>query len=72
MTEDHLRKITRLLDIIDSVVSNDDSYPEPNLPFTVNKDGSVVFDEKVSAELAKTENSDLVEWAHQNVKSLFE
>jgi len=72
VTEDHLRKVTRLLDIIDSVVSRDDSYPEPNLPFTVNGDGSVVFDEKVSAELAKPENSDLVEWAHQNVKSLFE
>ena len=72
MTEDHQDKAVRLLDIIDGVVSQDDSYPEPNLPFSVNEDGSVVFDAKVSAELAKPENADLVDWAHKNVLSLFE
>jgi hypothetical protein len=72
MTEDRQDKTVRLLDIIDAVVSQDDSYPEPNLPFTVNGDGSVLFDANVSAELAKPENSDLVDWAHQNVLSLFE
>ena len=72
MTEDHQEKAIRLLDIIDGVVSQDDSYPEPNLPFSVNGDGSVVFDAKVSAELAKPENADLIDWAHKNVLSLFE
>lgn len=72
MTEDHQEKAVRLLDIIEGVVSQDDSYPEPNLPFTVDEDGNVVFDTKVSAELAKPENADLVDWAHQNVLSLFE
>lgn len=72
MTEDHQEKAIRLLDIIHGVVSLDNSYPEPNLPFSVNEDGSVVFDAKVSAELAKPENADLVDWAHQNVVTLFE
>ncbi len=72
MTEDHQDKAVRLLDIIDGVVSQDYSYPEPNLPFTVNEDGNVVFDAKVSTELAKPENADLVDWAHENVLSLFE
>ncbi len=72
MTEEHEDRVTRLLDIIDAVVIRDDSYPEPNLPFKVNEDGSVHFDEKVLAELTKPENSDLIDWAHQNVVSLFE
>jgi hypothetical protein len=72
MTEDFQDRAVRLLDIIDAVVSQDASYPEPNLPFKVNADGSVIFDEKVSAELGKPENADLVDWAHQNVVSLFE
>ena len=72
MTEEHEDRVTRLLDIIDAVVIRDDSYPEPNLPFKVNEDGSVLFDEKVLAELTKPENSDLIDWAHQNVVSLFE
>jgi hypothetical protein len=72
MTEDHQDKAERLLNIIDEVVIQDDSYPEPNLPFTVNEDGNVVFDAKISAELSKPENADLVDWAHKNVLSLFE
>ena len=72
MTEEHEDRVTRLLDIIDAVVIHDDSYPESNLPFKVNEDGSVLFDEKVLAELTKPENSDLIDWAHQNVASLFE
>jgi hypothetical protein len=72
MTEDHQDKAIRLLDIIDQVVCQDGVYPEPNLPFKVNGDGSVVFDAKVSAELSKPENADLVDWAHENVVSLFE
>ena len=72
MTEDHQDRAVRLLDIIDDVVSRDDSYSALNLPFTVNEDGGVVFDAKITAELSKPENADLVEWAHENVVSLFE
>lgn len=72
MMEDHQDRAVRLLDIIDDIVSRDDSYSELNLPFTVNEDGSVVFDAKVTAELSKPENADLVDWAHENVVSLFE
>jgi hypothetical protein len=72
MTEDHEEKAVRLLNIIDRVVTEDDSYPEQNLPFKVNGEGVVEFDAKVSAELARPENVDLVDWAHKNVLSLFE
>ena len=72
MTEDHQDRAVRLLDIIDDVVSRDDSYSALNLPFTVNEDGGVVFDAKITSELSKPENADLVEWAHENVVSLFE
>jgi hypothetical protein len=72
MTEDQQDKVVRLLDIIDEVVSRDDSYSELNLPFTINEDGSVVFDAKVTAELYKPENADLVDWAHENIVNLFE
>ena len=72
MTEEHEEKVTRLLDIIDGIVSNDDSYPDPHLPFSVNREGKVTFDSKLSAELAKPENSDLVGWAQEHIASLFE
>lgn len=72
MTEEHEEKVTRLLDIIDGIVSNDDAYPDPDLPFQVDENGKVTFDSKLSAELAKPENSDLVDWAHEHIVSLFE
>lgn len=72
MTEEHAVKASRLLDIIDAVVADDDAYPDPHLPFWVDGDGKVTFDTKLSAELAKPENSDLVDWAHEHIVSLFE
>lgn len=72
MTEEHEEKATRLLDIIDAIVKNDDAYPDPDLPFAVDENGKVTFDAKLSAELAKPENQDLVDWAHEHIVSLFE
>ena len=72
MTEEHAEKISRLLGIIDSIVKDDDTYPDLNLPFQVDENGKITFDEKLSTELAKPENSDLVDWAHQHIVSLFE
>lgn len=72
MTEEHEEKVTRLLDIIDDIVNNDADYPDPDLPFEVDDNGKVTFDAKLSAELAKPENQDLVDWAHEHIVSLFE
>ena len=72
MTEEHEEKVTRLLDIIDGIVKDDDAYPDPDLPFQVDENGEVTFDAKLSSELAKPENRDLVDWAHEHIVSLFE
>ena len=72
MTEEHAEKISRLLDIIDSIVKDDDTYPDQDLPFQVGENGKITFDTKLSAELAKPENQDLVDWAHEHIVSLFE
>ena len=72
MTEEHEEKVSRLLDIIDSIVRDDDAYPDPDLPFEVDGNGKVTFDAKLSTELAKPENQDLVDWAHEHIVGLFE
>jgi hypothetical protein len=72
MTEEHSEKVSRLLDIIDSIVKDNDAYPDPDLPFQVDENGKVTFDEKLLTELAKPENSDLVDWAHEHIASIFE
>ena len=72
MTEEHEEKVSRLLSIIDSIVRDDDAYPDPDLPFEVDGNGKVTFDAKLSTELAKPENQDLVDWAHEHIVSLFE
>ena len=72
MTEEHEEKVSRLLDIIDSIVRDDDAYPDPDLPFEVDGNGKVTFDAKLSTELDKPENQDLVDWAHEHIVNLFE
>ena len=72
MTEEHAEKVSRLLDIIDSIVRDDDAYPDSDLPFQVDGNGKVTLDAKLLTELAKPENSDLVDWAHEHIISIFE
>jgi hypothetical protein len=72
MTEEHEEKVTRLLDIIDSILRDDYAYPDNHLPFEVDGNGKVTFDAKLSTELAKSENQDLVDWAHEHIVGLFE
>ena len=72
MTEDQAQKAIRLLNIIDELVLNDDDFPDKRLPFTVLSSGTVVLDERLLRELEKPENSDLLEWAYQNIVSLFD
>jgi len=71
MTDDHMDKAVRLLDLIHEVVSHDGSYPNPNLPFRVDDVGRVTFDSKMMALLNRPENEDLIDWAHKHVESLF-
>ncbi len=72
MTEDQADKSMRVLNIIDELVLNHDDYPDNRLPFTVLPNGTVVFDERLIRELEKPANSDLLEWAYQNIASLFD
>jgi len=71
MTEDYSDKAYRLLDIIESIVSNDDGYPDLKLPFWVDENGCVIFDQQILVELEKPENQDLIHWAYENVIDLF-
>jgi hypothetical protein len=71
MTDDHMDRVVRLLDLINEVVTHDGSYPNPNLPFSVDSMGHVTFDSKMMALLNRPENADLIDWAHKHVESLF-
>ena len=62
----------RLLDIMYDLYADDKRYPAQKLPFLAGDDGSVVLDADLMTELNKDGNQDLVEWAHQNIVSLFE
>jgi hypothetical protein len=62
----------RLLDIMYGLYGSDRGYPTQKLPFIAGDDGSVVLDADLMTELNKDGNQDLVEWAHQNIVSLFE
>jgi hypothetical protein len=71
MTDDYSDKAYRLLDTIESIVSNDNGYPDLKLPFWVDENGSVIFDQQILVELEKPENQDLITWAFENVVELF-
>jgi hypothetical protein len=71
MTDDYSDKAYRLLDIIESIVSNDNGYPDLKLPFWVDENGIVIFDQQILVELEKPENQDLITWAFENVVELF-
>ncbi|MBU3594539.1 hypothetical protein ICN42_10605 [Polynucleobacter sp. 71A-WALBACH] len=72
MTEEHAENAIRLLDIVHDLYGNDKQYPYENLPFLVKSDGGVVLSDGLMAELSKDENSDLMDWAHENIVGLFE
>jgi hypothetical protein len=57
--------------MIDALILNHDEYPDRWLPFEVLEDNSVVFDERLLAELEKPNNSDLLDWAHKHIVELF-
>jgi hypothetical protein len=71
MTDEHSEKVVRLLDIIYDLYGADSNYPYQNLPFSVSDDGAVTLGDGLIAELNKNGNNDLIEWAHENIVSLF-
>ena len=62
----------RLLDIIYGLYGDDKKYPNQKLPFLAGDDGSVLLDPDLMTELNKDGNRDLLDWAHENIVSLFE
>jgi len=72
--EDNLEEenAIRLLDIMYDLYGSDKRYPAQKLPFLAGDDGSVVLDADLMTELNKGGNHDLLEWAHQNITTLFE
>ena len=72
MTDDHEEKTIRLLNIIDRIVSIDESESPAQLPFIVDQDGVLTLSDALHSELTKQENSDLRDWAQHHITSLFE
>jgi hypothetical protein len=71
MTDDHAENAVRLLDIVHDLYGSEKSYPYETLPFSVMADGEVVLSDYLMNELAKESNSDLIDWAHENIVGLF-
>jgi hypothetical protein len=72
MTDDHAENAVRLLDIVYDLYGNDKGYPYEALPFSVKADGEVVLSDDLMAELEKEGNTDLIDWANENIVGLFE
>jgi hypothetical protein len=72
MTEENADNAIRLLDIIYDLYGTDKKYPYENLPFSVKDNGDVVLSNDLMDVLSKDENSDLIDWAHENIVGLFE
>lgn len=62
----------RLLDIVYDLYGKDAGYPDTSLPFSVGEKGNVVLSDELMVELRKEQNQDLVDWAQENIISLFE
>ncbi len=72
MTDEHAENAVRLLDIVYDLYGNDKRYPYETLPFSVKDNGDVVLSNDLMDMLSKDENSDLIDWAHENIVGLFE
>jgi hypothetical protein len=72
MTDEHAENAVRLLDIVYDLYGNDKHYPFETLPFSVKDNGDVVLSNDLMDALSKDQNSDLIDWAHENILGLFE
>lgn len=71
MTDENAENALRLLNIVYDLYGNDKQYPYENLPFSVKDNGEVVLSNDLMAELRKDGNTDLLDWAHDNIMGLF-
>jgi len=71
MTDENAENALRLLDIVYDLYGKDKQYPYENLPFSVKDNGEVVLSNDLMAELRKEGNTDLIDWAHDNIVGLF-
>ena len=72
MTNENAYNAIRLLDIVYDLYSEPSGYSFQSCPFTCNEGGGVTLNENLMTELNKEGNTDLVDWAHENIVSLFE
>lgn len=72
MTEDHEEKVHRLLEIIDGLILENADKTEAYLPFYEAENGEISFSPELLAILSKPENTDLIPWAQQHIRSIFD
>jgi hypothetical protein len=72
MTDENVENAIRLLDIVYDLYGSDRDYPYETLPFAVKDNGDVVLSDDLMSELGKEGNTDLIDWAHENIVGLFE
>ncbi|APB98470.1 hypothetical protein [Polynucleobacter asymbioticus] len=71
-SDQHLDNTIKLLDIVYDLHGGDRGYPYQNVPFSVDEKGSVTLKENLLSELNKGEDKNLIDWAQENIKSLYE
>ena len=71
MSDKNVNKCIRLLDVVYDLYGDDMQYPAQHLPFSVTEGGTVVLSDNLLAALNRDENVDLVDWAHENIASLY-
>ena len=71
MTDEYAENALRLLDIVYDLYSGE-GYPTKKLPFSVGENGHVALGDDLMNELSRDGNGDLIDWAHENITSLFE
>lgn len=71
MTDEQEDRTIRLLDIIYELYGEDKDYSHSDLPFSISDNGMVILSYGLFTELQKPENRDLLDWAYENIASLF-
>ena len=72
MSDDHEEKTLRLLDILDRIAYLDEAESPAESLFSVDENGILTLSDALHTELSKPKNSDLYDWAHKHIVSLFE
>ncbi len=67
----HAENTIRLMEIVLALSGDDKCYPYQNAPYALDHQGGITLSGALNSELNKNENQDLVDWAHQNIVSLF-